>query len=298
MVPLLLVSGIALVVVAIVCVVIGVVVVRMRGGSVAGVLALSPAAALGLNPAVNLESAQQIRAGMSLEEIQSRFGPGKLATAADLNDARGGFPVERHDGTGKMQEADEEELIRAGQMSLYRWQNGDLSVFVGFGRGRRSGKLYVMRTFWVERFRAAPGGSWGYRQRGLVSTWSNDDPDDVARLLAEQQKLLADPKWNRGNPRELLIGRWGMGGPIGGDAHYVFGADGSLIASMWFRNYQSTYRFLDANHVEINEPVLAPQLNNPENVILEPMRYRVLVSRTELVLVDEASGTVFQYRRM
>lgn len=256
--------------------------VRGKGGPG---LSIGGASILG-NSAANMENFDKLAIAMTRPEVEAILGKGKRADQSDMDDA---FAEDGRDfgPRGPASGAWLRNAQGAGVTQWYRWQNGDFSIFVGFAKGR-SGKERAMLSFWVQRL-IVPGGGHGFESgTGLLGATILSDPDDVARDREKENQQLRDPKWNKGNVRQMIVGSWGDG--ISG---YVFGANGSVQAT-GFTEYTTTYRFAGNDEIEWT----APPLGNFPGAMSRQVRYRVLVTVSELWLVEpERKGLVFKYKR-
>ncbi len=233
--------------------------------------AASPSLAfVGINPAVQRAVLDQIEAGMALEDVQKILGAGRSAGSSDILEAFGRDPGAAAQWAGN--------AASAGVTQWFRWQNGDESIFVGFAKGHRSKKLRVLLTFWVRRFATAPGLHGFESKPGVLASAHFGDPDDYDKERRDFSRLVNDPKWKTGNPRQLLIGRFQDQFKFG----YEFWADGR-VKCLGPIEFTSTYRFVDDIYIEVMIPgnKLLPPGPNPK-----PKRYRVLVAEDELVLMD------------
>jgi hypothetical protein len=126
---------------------------------------------LGVNPAVNQAALKAIQPGMTLDQVQAILGPGRNAHTSDFRDAFAGFNDDAAKWSGNS--------TSAGVTSWYHWQNGDERIFVGFAKGRRSGKLRANVAFWVRRW-STPDGGRGYESDvGFIISTVFGDPDDL-----------------------------------------------------------------------------------------------------------------------
>lgn len=279
MTPIIVIGAIGLAFVLIIVAVVGVgayLIVRGRGGSTPGI------ALLGVNPAVNRASLDRLEAGMSLEEVQAILGTGKPAGNNDILDAFAGFKDAADKWFANSQ--------TAGVTAWYRWQNGDESIFVGFAKGRRSGKQRALLAFWVHRTTSSLGRGYN-SDPGFTESARLIDPDVLDQKRREEKKLLDDPKWKQGNPRQLLIGRFEDSIRSG----YEFRANGTY-ESFGFGEYRSTYRFIDDQHIEITIPGGSGFPPGPKTVTKQ---YRVFVARDELILLDNRPHALpLRYKRV
>jgi hypothetical protein len=254
-----------------------VVVVVMRGMNGAGPLVagnpFSPSA-LGINPLATKANFVKLDEAMTLDEVQAILGPGASAGESEMEAAFGeGADPTGHNGTPGRQWMFNGRS--AGVTSWYQWRAGNFSIFVGFARGSRTGKEKALLSFWVDRFGTGAGGLGMHGFNSEVGFLATGDPDKITDAHEAQNRLLNDPKWKKGNPRQLLIGRWQDAVNFG----YEFTANGA-VKSFGLEEYASTYRFIDDSHIEINVPA-APLV--PAHVA----KYRVLVNETEMILGRE-----------
>jgi hypothetical protein len=238
------------------------------------------------NPAVKKEALDRLKEGMTLAEVEAILGP---ARKADVSDFRAAFAEDGRPTDGYYRERGlpseqwEHNGRTAGVSQWYQWRSLHESIFVGFKKGQRSGKEKAIACFWVKSFQNL--GAWGFHSEpGFVSV---GDSDEIEKARKKDEKLLNDPKWKRGNPRELLVGKWQA--PIGllMDG-YEFSADGTVRA-FGITEYTSTYRFVDDHHMEITIP------GQPNSLLLSQptqVKYRVLVTEDELILVMDGSRRV------
>jgi DNA-directed RNA polymerase subunit RPC12/RpoP len=217
---------------------------------------------------VTKDDLPKIKGAMSLEEVQAILGPGKVADENDMKVAFGNRSMHSDKGPP------EEQWMNNGRMasvtSWYQWRSDDFSIFVGFGKGKRTGTLKALLSFWVERV-SVGGGLYGFRSEPGLMLFGN--PDDLTDARAAQDKVIDDPKWKGGNARQLLLGRWKNAFEFG----YEFTADG-IVKAVGIEKYTSTYRFIDDENIEINVPAFPFQ---PARID----KMRVLVNKTELILV-------------
>jgi hypothetical protein len=262
---------------------------RGKGGSplAAGGGMFSPSG-LGINPLATKANFDKLDEGMTLEEVQSIVGPGKAADESDMEVAFGkGWA--RDDPRGPPAQQWTKNGRQAGVTSWYQWCNGDFSIFVGFAKGKRSGKDKALLGFWVERLdRGVKPIDYIEGFRSDVGFTANGDPDKVTDAHDAENRRLNDPKWKKGNPRQLILGRWRDSLACG----YEFGANG-LLKSFGLDEYISTYRFIDDDNIEINVPAATLKPARME-------RYRVLVAQNELVLVrqDGHRRVFMEYQRV
>ncbi|HEV3146175.1 MAG TPA: hypothetical protein VGZ47_19975 [Gemmataceae bacterium] len=265
--------------------VVGMIVLRGKGGpaplSAGGMF--SPDG-LGINPLVSKANFDRLEPCMTLDEVQSILGPGTPATEDDIKKAC--TVVRQFGGPPRLPDSDPAgDWINNGRVAhvtgWYQWRAADLTVFVGFAKGKTTGKIRALLSFWFQRF-----GANGYATAPGFAEF--DDPDKVTVKLDAEKRLFNDSKWKKGNARQLLLGRWHIAGRLQDQAKigYEFGADGT-VKSFGGLNYSGTYRFIDDDHIEIKAP--ATQLL-PASV----EKYRVLVSQDELVvIVHEGRRPVF-----
>ena len=133
---------------------------------------------------------------MALDEVNAVLGPGRLATQADMNRAFGKFSL---GAAGKWMEAGRQ----AGVTSWRQWQNGDESIFVGFDKGKRTGKDRAITSFWVKPHAQGFDSDLGILP---LPAFFGGDPDDLADERDEKNKIINDPKFKAGDPKKLLVG--------------------------------------------------------------------------------------------
>ncbi|HEV3146176.1 MAG TPA: hypothetical protein VGZ47_19980 [Gemmataceae bacterium] len=242
------------------------------------------ASGLGINPLATKANLGRVHEGMTLEESQAILGPGAPAGKNDMAMAFGSEKVDPYDQT----DPPEEIKIRNGRIwgvtDWYQWRSGNLNIFIGFAKGKRSGKYKAMLAFWVEKFDSRIGGTGSFRcDSETAFTGRYTDPDRITDEREAEDRKINDPKWKKGDPRQLLPGRWVIAGSVLKDG-FEFGANGAVKSyGLQDHDYTSTYRFVDDNHIEINVP---PTLTTKARVD----KYRVLVSQNELLLVRERPG--------
>lgn len=280
MTPVIVIGAIGLAFVLIVVAVAGVgafLIVRGKGRAGPG------ATLLGVNPAVNRASLDRLEAGMSLEEVQAILGSGKAAGHSDLIDAFAGFKDDADKWVGNSQ--------AAGVTAWYRWQNGDESIFVGFAKGRRSGKQRALLAFWVQRSTTSSGMRGYISDPAFTESARLIDPDILDQKRRDEKKMLDDPKWKQGNPRQLIIGRFEDSFRSG----YEFRANGTYDSFGFFAHH-STYRFIDDQHIEIMIPG-GPGFPPGAKTMIK--QYRVFVARDELILLDNHPHAIpLRYKRV
>lgn len=114
---------------------------RGRGGSSAA--GIGPSLPLpGVNPAVNQAAMQKLQPGMTPEQVQLALGAGRTSNQNDLREA-----FARHNETADQWS---EKGTSIGVTIWYQWRNGSESIFVGFAKGRRTGKLRAVLAIWVK----------------------------------------------------------------------------------------------------------------------------------------------------
>ena len=265
-------------------------VIAFRGKGASGSIAASSGvfspSGLGINPLATKANFDKLDEGMTLEEVQTIVGTGKAAGETDMEVA---FGKARDDPRGPPAQQWMKNGRQAGVTSWYQWCNGDFSIFVGFAKGKRSGKDRALLGFWVERLdRGVKPIDYIEGFRSDVGFTASGDPDKVTEAHDAENRRLNDPKWKKGNPRQLLLGRWRDSLSCG----YEFGANGS-VKSFGLDEYTSTYRFIDDENIEINVP---PATLKPARM----ERYRVLVAQNELVLLrqDGRRRVFMEYQRM
>jgi hypothetical protein len=141
---------------------------RGRGASGSGSPGLT---LLGVNPAVNQAALKALQPGMTLDQVQAILGPGRTANTNDFRDAFAGFNDDAAKWSGNS--------TSAGVTSWYHWQIGDERIFVGFAKGRRTGKLRANVAFWVRRWSATGGGRGYDSDVGFLISTVFGDPDDL-----------------------------------------------------------------------------------------------------------------------
>jgi hypothetical protein len=129
----------------------------------------------------------------------------------------------------------------------YQWRADEFSIFVGFAKGKRTGKLKALLNFWVERVMTAPGLYGFLSEAGFLV--QSPDPDQITDAREAQNRLINDPKWKKEKERELLVDRWQGSLRLG----YDFSTDGTVKVT-GVQPYTSNYRFVDDDHIEINIP--------------------------------------------
>jgi hypothetical protein len=240
---------------------------------------LSPSG-FGVNPLATKANFEKLNEVMTLDEVQAILGTGKAAGEEDMAVAFGdgwarddpkGPPAKQWMGNGRS----------AGVTSWYQWRNGAFSIFVGFAKGKRSGKDKALLSFWVEALNSGVQGFGVHGFRSDVGFMALGEPDQISDARSAEERKLNDAKWKKGNPRQLLVGRWQDVLACG----YEFAADGR-VKSFGLEEYASTYRFVDDDHIEISVPAMPLR---PAHMA----KYRVLVTQTELVLVREEGRKVF-----
>ncbi len=218
--------------------------------------------------AITKNDLSKLQEGMTLEEVEAILGAGKLSDQEGMKTAFGGSSG---DPNGPPEAQWMNNGRSSGVTSWYQWRNDDLSIYVGFAPGKRSGKLKAMLSFWVERF-AVSQGLYGFRSN-VGFMMSGDDPDQFTDNRDAQNRVLDDPKWKKGSARQLLPGRWKDSVQAG----YEFGTN-SAVKAFGAVAYTGTYRFIDDDTIEITRPESQFLPGRVE-------RYRVLVTNNELLLV-------------
>jgi predicted Zn finger-like uncharacterized protein len=230
---------------------------------------------------VTAENADSLLEGMTVEEVETILGPGKVCT---LEDALRTVVYEAGDPR-------RQRLVPAGldDGTTWRvWENGGLTVVANF----RKGKAGVERLVSVQRVSHLPGGAVETRS----NTGGHADLDAVAAERVKNQQLLKDPRWKTGAAvRTALVGSWRS--PKGADARrgWDFNADGTCVhydGRFGFGEGQlgvesrGNYRFVDDAHVEIvtSNPLQGFPGQQPPDPVTA--RYKVLVDDKELVLVS------------
>ncbi|HYV39814.1 MAG TPA: hypothetical protein VE988_29260 [Gemmataceae bacterium] len=229
----------------------------------------------------------KLLAAMSLDEVKKILGDGSKATKEDMAAAFGSAdrPLP---GQASAAETWMTNGRNAGVSTWYQWRNGDDSIFVGFGIGKKTGKERALVSFWVSKI---PGGFKS--EPGLLVINPGGDPDRFALEREERAKLIDDPKWKSGNPKVLIVGTW-RDNPKGNNQGYDFKADGSVIV-FDIQTFNATYRFADDANIEIMIPANSGFPPSPEP---RTKRYQVLVNQDELVLLtDEKFSRTLKYRR-
>lgn len=152
-------------------------------------------------PRANIARADldKIESAMTLGQVNAILGPGRLATAADMRAAfneNRPVPISATDSWKRNAEI-------VGVEAWHQWRNGDESIFVGFAKGKKTGKERALISFWVKRlddgFQANPG---------LLPLFRIDDPDAIAEEKGAEEKLINDPKFKNGDAKKLIVGRW------------------------------------------------------------------------------------------
>jgi len=280
----------------------GVIVLVLLAGGVAAVIALRgkggnpfapgggpfSASGLGLNSLATKANFEKLNEGMTLDEVQFILGAGNLAGESEMKIAFGdGWARDDPKGPPAQQWMDNGR--QAGVTSWYQWRNGNFCIFVGFAKGKRTGKDKALLSFWVERLDSGTKPlAYVEGFRSDVGFLATGDPDRVTDAREAEDRRLNDPKWKKGNPRQLLLGRWQDAIHCG----YEFAADGA-VKSFGLYEYASTYRFIDDSHIEINVPAMPLMPSRME-------RLRVLVTQSELLLVreDGCRRVIVEYKRI
>ncbi len=232
---------------------------------------------------VSKASLDKLEDGMTLDEVKDILGPGKEATREDMDMAFGNIigagqsPAEQWERNAKNNQ---------GKTTWYQWRSGDNSIFVGFVTGKKSGTEIALLSFFVHRL-----GNNGFESSSNMMARGVADPDVIAKARSDRIKMLNDPKWKEGKPRELLLGKW----QTSPQDSYTFGADGKVQVNSFGGNYESTYKFTDDDHIQITIPANKGFPPNPQPLT---MSYRVLVSKDELKLLSIPKNFVMlQYKR-
>jgi hypothetical protein len=225
---------------------------------------------------VSKDHLHKLEAGMTVAEVQDVLGAGKTADEDDLVTAFG----EANRGADVWSARGRDVGVTAWR----QWQDGDSSIFVGFGKGARSGKERALVSFLVKR------DLRGFRIETGMFPLGGADPDDLAERREERAKLLNHPKWKAGNPKDLLVGKWRVAGRTG----YDFNADGTYAKAGDF-TYSSTYRFLAADQIELTIPAGKVFVGGKETT----EKYQVLVSQEELILMPwPGRALLLEYQRV
>jgi hypothetical protein len=276
--------------------VVAVIALRGKGGGgplTSGAGLFSPSG-LGINPLATKENFVKLDAGMTLDEVQTILGPATEANREDFHVAFGDS-WERSDRNGPPDGQWEFNGKQAGVTNWYQWRSGSFYIFVGFAKGKKSGKLKALLSFWVESYGAAPGGigMHGFESQAGILAMAGGDPDWITDKREEENRRINDPKWKKGTARQLLSGVWVLKGTKDNDPKfgYEFKADGT-VKSFGFYDYTSAYHFIDNDHIEINVPAM-------QLIPARVEKHRVLVTQNELLLVreDGRHRTLGEYQR-
>jgi hypothetical protein len=225
---------------------------------------------------VSKENLHKIEAGMPLEEVNAILGSGRVANQDHMSEAFGNFGL---DASNKWIANGN----NAGVDTWRQWQADDQSIFVGFGKGLKSGKEFVLISFWVKR------KANGFASDVGVLTVFRDDPDTLAAKRDERVKLLSDPKW-KGDRKARIVSKWHD--EVGNG--YEFKADGSY-ARLGFGKYNSTYRFTADDQIEITIPAGAEIVGAKART----ETYKIWVSEDELLMQQQPAGKMLlNYRRV
>jgi hypothetical protein len=225
---------------------------------------------------VSKENLQKIDAGMPLDEVNAILGNGKVADHDDMERAFGDFgldPTNKWMGHGN----------NIGVAAWRQWQDGDQSIFVGFAKGRKSGKELVLISFWVKR--KANGFESDIGVRPLLPV---DDPDELAHEHEERTKLLNHPKW-KGDAKVRIIGKWLDEANNG----YQFNANGTY-SRLGFAKYDSTYRFTADDQIELTIPAGAEIVGGKART----ESHKVWVSDDEMLMQHVTGRLLWKYRRV
>jgi hypothetical protein len=221
---------------------------------------------------VTSENADKLLEGMTVAEADAILGPGKICTLDDIG---------RICAVDVGPQQQRPEVARVGDESSWRlWQNGGLSVMVGFRRGKSG----VERVSTVARLTRLPSGAIEFARTEPMS----NDLDAVAAARLKYQQLLLDARWKTGAAlRAALVGKWRSPRSPGWRKGWDFNADGTCTvysgeAGELFVQDRGKYYLGDDTHIEIETVPRSPQQN--------PERYRVLVDDKELVLVDDEAS--------
>lgn len=206
----------------------------------------------------------KIEAGMTVEEVNAVLGEGRVANQNDMSRAFGTF---RLGADAKWTQAGRD----AGVTTWRQWQNGDQRIFVGFGKGKRSGKDRALASFWVR-----PHGDGFESDLGILPlpAFFRDDPDNVAQERDEKNKVLNDPRFKAGDPKKLLVGKW----LTYRDNGFEFRADGTY--DRIGRRYQGTYRFVGADEIELHIPPGGEFVGGPAMT----EKHKIWVSTEDLIM--------------
>ena len=206
----------------------------------------------------------KIEAGMTPEDVTAVIGQGR---AVGQDEMRHAFGAMGDDATAKWQASGRE----AGVTTWRQWQNGEESIFVGFGVGKKSGKDRVLTSFWVRRKANGFESDIGLLPLPILF---GGDPDDVAAEREEKNKIFNDPKFKGGDAKKLIVGRW-LDEVRNG---YDFRADGTY--ERVGRKYNGTYRFTGADEIEIHIPPGAEFVGGKGFV----QKYRVWVGAEDMIM--------------
>ncbi len=210
----------------------------------------------------------KIVSAMTLDEVNAILGPGRLATPADMRAAfneNRPIPISATDSWKRNAEI-------VGVKAWHQWRNGDESIFVGFAKGKKTGKERALISFWVKRlddgFKANPG---------LLPLFRIDDPDAIAEERDAEEKLTNDPKFKQGDAKKLIVGQWADEVKHG----WVFRADGTFHDRSPGGD-PGDYRFTAPDQIELSYkpdwPGVAP------GTIHHVKSFKVLVSEDTLIL--------------
>lgn len=249
--------------------------VACAGVSLVGFLVLGGApAADGPQALIAKADLDRVESGMTLDEVTKLLGPGRAATQAHMRTAFNEnrlVPISATDNWTRNADI-------VGVSDWHQWQNGNESIFVGFGKGKRTGKDRALMSFWVKRldkgFESSPG---------LLPLFRIDDPDAIVDGPA---KLNDDPRF-KGDVKKNLIGNWRDDANMG----YAFRADGTY--ERLGRKYQGTYRFIAADQIELILPPGAEAVGGPE--LKE--QYRVWAGAEDMILQPAGLQMRLEFKR-